>query len=74
MIHRIATHKKPDVDALVSAWLMSRFYFQRQRSTVEFVQNPPSMVDGSDFCCILDVGRQYDPNKLRVVTSVARLH
>lgn len=60
----IATHKKPDADALVATWMAERFLFPNERCRVKFVsrllQRRQMKLD-----CVVDIGKAHDPNKLR---------
>ena len=61
---RILTHKRPDLDAIVSAWLAQKFLFQGEVSEVVFVNRkiPPKELEAAD--CVVDVGNAYDPQRL----------
>ncbi|MCR9120354.1 MAG: hypothetical protein NXI22_25740, partial [bacterium] len=61
---RIATHKDPDADALVSAWMAQRYLFPGQSPSVEFVARDYES-DRSEFDCVVDVGRKHDPRTLQ---------
>lgn len=56
---RIATHQKPDADALLSAYLMQRYAFAGQAEIV-FIARGAGL---KGFNCAVDVGRQYDPER-----------
>ncbi|MCA9071760.1 MAG: hypothetical protein KDA84_22690 [Planctomycetaceae bacterium] len=59
---RIATHTRPDADALVSAWLTDRFLFPNDRCQVEFVARSPLSQDNHD--AVVDMGGRHDPTCL----------
>ncbi|HRX82500.1 MAG TPA: DUF123 domain-containing protein, partial [Pirellulaceae bacterium] len=61
----IVTHKRPDLDAIVSAWLAQDFLFAGQDSQVVFVDRGrvPRLKDSAD--CLVDVGNEHDPSRLR---------
>lgn len=61
---RIATHKRPDADALVSAWLTDRFLFPNDRCQVEFVARNPLSQDDHGYDAVVDMGGQHDPARL----------
>jgi hypothetical protein len=61
---RIATHKKPDADALVSAWLASRYLFDGHRAEVAFVGRMCSISKLAEFDCVVDLSCVYDPESL----------
>lgn len=59
---RIATHKKPDADALLAAWLAERYLFAGERSEVIFVPRSANALDRAD--CVVDITRAYDAQNL----------
>lgn len=61
---RIATHKRPDADALVSAWMTDRFLFPNDRCQVEFVARSPLFQDDHGYDAVVDIGAQHDPARL----------
>lgn len=58
---RIATHKQPDGDALAALWLAERFLFAEETVEIVFV----SRGTATDADCVVDVGNEYDPARLR---------
>lgn len=62
---RIATHRKPDADALVSAWLVRRFAFEGQDAVVDFVDRSFHDTEREEHHAVVDVGCRYDPCELR---------
>ena len=60
---KIATHRTPDADAIVSTWLAQRYLFQNRPSTVQFVGREFGARQFKDFHAVLDVGRAYDPER-----------
>ena len=60
---QIATHRKPDADAIVSTWLAQRYLFQNRPSTVQFVGRDFGARHFKDFDAVLDVGRVHDPER-----------
>jgi hypothetical protein len=61
---RIATHKKPDADALVSTWFTDRFLFPDRACRVDFVPRDFGPQDDATYDAVLDVGRMCDPSRL----------
>jgi hypothetical protein len=61
---RIATHQKPDGDALVATWLLDRFLFTADRVQVEFLPRNYVVTDDHHFDCVVDVGRSWNPELL----------
>jgi hypothetical protein len=64
MRRKVATHKKPDPDAIVATWLVERYLFKDEKVEVVFVELAYSVPDESPFDCIVDVGRTHDPARL----------
>lgn len=60
---RIATHRKPDADALVAAWIAETHLFPGETCRVEFVSRGADLM-GRDFDCVVDVGRIFDSGRL----------
>ena len=62
---RIITHRDPDLDAVVSAWLAQDFLFRGEPAEVLFVSRkvPASLMATAD--CVVDVGNRYDPHNYR---------
>lgn len=60
-MNRIATHQKPDADALLSTYLLQRYAFAGEAEIVFIGRG--ARLDG--FACAVDVGRQYDPARGR---------
>lgn len=61
---RIVTHKRPDVDALVSVWLAERFLFTRQLIEVLFIDYGCDVQRLSGIDCAVDVGGVYCKKRL----------
>jgi len=61
---RIAIHKLPDADALVSAWIAERYTLPNEDCLVEFVPRDFDPDSNHSFDLILDVGRQHDPSRM----------
>ena len=61
---RIATHRKPDADALVSSWIVDRFLLAAKQCQVEFVAYDFRPDAASGFDAVLDVGQRHDPSNL----------
>lgn len=59
---RIATHKRPDADALVATWLAERYLFAGDNAEIVFVSRH-AVVRGAD--CVVDLGNTFDPDRLR---------
>jgi hypothetical protein len=57
----VATHKRPDADALVATWLAARFLFSGEKSEVIFVSRGYAVPADPPPDCVVDVGRAYDP-------------
>jgi hypothetical protein len=60
----IATHKKPDVDALVATWLAERYLFDRCETCVLFVHRSFDVSEAKGIDCVVDVGRAHLPHHL----------
>jgi len=60
---RIATHRKPDADALTAAWIAERHLFPEHECEIEFVDRRRIGAEPS-FDCVVDLGRAYDPDGL----------
>ena len=60
----ILTHKQPDLDAVVSAWLAQEYLFADEQTTVVFVGRTISRVQMKAADCVVDVGNAYDPERL----------
>jgi len=58
---RVATHKQPDADAIVAAWLVDRHLFSGRTCQIEFVNGSSFQPDSS---AIVDVGRRHSPSEL----------
>jgi hypothetical protein len=63
MTGRILTHRAPDLDAIVSAWLAQQYLFEAEPEVV-FV---PRTIDPARYPndCLVDIGNTYDPPLLR---------
>lgn len=61
---QIATHTRPDADALAASWLAQRFLFAGEESQVVFVSRSWTSASRRRFSCVLDVGRAHDPERL----------
>lgn len=61
----IATHAKPDADALVSAWLARRFLLSGREPIVTFVGRSFRDKESDAYAAVVDVGCRYDPFELR---------
>jgi hypothetical protein len=60
----IATHRKPDADALVSTWMTDRFVFSGDECEIEFVPRDFTPGPGMKFDAVVDVGKSFDPERL----------
>lgn len=60
----ILTHRKPDLDAIVSAWLAQDFLFADEATEVLFVNRKGSPQARQRADCLVDVGNAYDPQRL----------
>lgn len=60
----VATHQKPDADALVSAWLAWRYLFDDRRVDVVFVARGCSVKKLASYDCVVDLSGVYDPERL----------
>src|SRR5688572_11046935 len=57
----VATHRRPDADAIVSAWLAQRFLFGDEPSEVVFVDRGYVPADCQpEYDCVVDVGRSLN--------------
>jgi hypothetical protein len=63
MIRRIITHRAPDLDAVVAAWLAQTYLFEGM-AEVCFLSRRLA-VDRHTDACLVDVGNAYDPARLR---------
>jgi hypothetical protein len=63
-MRRVATHQKPDADALVSAWLASRYLFDDRRVDVVFVSRGCSVDKLASYDCVVDLSGVHDPERL----------
>lgn len=61
---RIVTHKRPDVDALVSVWLAERFNFAGQPIEVLFVEYSCDVDQLTGVACVVDLGGVYCRKRL----------
>lgn len=60
----IATHRSPDVDALVATWLAERFLFKGRLCEVHFVPRSFTPTQSERFDCVVDVGCAFDVDRL----------
>ncbi len=60
---RIATHKRPDADALVSAWLVDRYLLHDKNCSVHFIEKRKLQTD--TFDAVVDIGNRFDPDAYR---------
>lgn len=60
----IATHKRPDVDALVSVWLAERYLFARQAVVVSFHDRAVDIKTLLGIDCVVDFGGVYCRKRL----------
>ena len=56
----IATHKKPDADALVSSWLASRYGLVNDDAKIAFVGRGADAKSLADYYFVVDVGKTHD--------------
>jgi hypothetical protein len=63
MTGRILTHRAPDLDAIVSAWLAQQYLFEAEPE-IAFV---PRTIDPARYPndCLVDIGHTYDPLRFR---------
>lgn len=61
---KLATHKSPDADALVSTWIVERFLFPDVTCQVEFVPRNFDPRSNDLYDAVLDVGRTWDKDRL----------
>ena len=59
---KIITHQRPDADALAALYLAERYLFAGKIVTVGFVGRGAIIRDAD---CVVDVGNEYDPARLR---------
>ena len=59
---RIATHKKPDADAVVSLWLAQRYLFTGEDVEIVFLSRGARFSDVAD--CLVDVSNVFDAQRL----------
>jgi hypothetical protein len=60
---RIVTHRAPDPDAIVAAWLATEYLFGGD-ALVIFVGRQQAVHAPGGADCVVDVGNRYDPEKL----------
>jgi hypothetical protein len=60
----IATHQKPDADALVASWLAARYLFNGEEAEIIFVARNYAVPADRPPDCVLDMGRANDPARL----------
>ena len=60
----ILSHRRPDLDAIVSAWMARRFLFAGRTATVRFVSQLTDKLISSAGC-IVDIGKIHDRERLR---------
>lgn len=58
---RILTHRTPDLDAIVSAWLAQDFLFAGEAAEVIFVSRQLPLTVKQSADCLVDVGNAYEP-------------
>lgn len=61
---RIVTHKRPDVDALVSVWLAERYLFSGLSVKVEFLDYAVDVEQLPEVDCVVDLGGVYCRKRL----------
>ncbi|HEX8235247.1 MAG TPA: hypothetical protein VF600_04770 [Abditibacteriaceae bacterium] len=59
---RIATHRKPDADAVVSIWLVQRYLFAGEAVEIIFLSRSARFSDVAD--CLVDVSNVFDAQRL----------
>lgn len=59
----IASHKKPDADAIVSLWLAERFLFPGEKCQIAFVDYNCDL-DRLNADCVVDLGGAYCTSRL----------
>ena len=64
LMKHIATHTRPDADALAAAWLAQRFMFAGEESTVNFISRSWTPSSRQQFNCAVDVGRTHNAQRL----------
>lgn len=60
---RVATHRSPDVDAIVACWLVERYLFAGEPTEVVFVPRDFAITEDISYDCVVDVGRTHDPHR-----------
>jgi hypothetical protein len=63
-VRRIATHAKPDPDAIVAAWLAATFLFPGEEAEVAFVPRTRPGQPGAAADCLVDITCTHDPQRL----------
>jgi hypothetical protein len=61
---RIVTHRAPDPDAIVAAWLAAEHLFPGNLVVVLFKGRTQAVHTPGLADCVVDVGNRYDPKKL----------
>jgi hypothetical protein len=64
-VKRIATHKRPDGDAIASVWLAERYLFAAEVVEVVFLPRKMPAAGWPPVDCMVDVGNAHDPERLR---------
>ena len=60
---RIVTHRKPDADALVAAWIAERHLFPTDACQIKFVDRMFDPSADQHYDCVVDVGRVCNPDR-----------
>ena len=63
-MRRVATHTRPDADAVASAWLAETYLFAGERVEVVFVPRHRPSQAAPAGACFVDVGNVNDPSRL----------
>ncbi|MCD0460682.1 MYG1 family protein [Roseiconus lacunae] len=61
----IATHQKPDADALVATWMIERYLFPNETCRVDFIPRSPEDSSLDQYDAVLDIGCVYEPRRRR---------
>lgn len=62
----IVLHQYPDWDALTSAWLLWKYYFNKSVNKFVFVNTDESNLEVKEgSAAVVDTGMEYNPDKLR---------
>lgn len=71
-MHKIVTHSSPDLDAIVSVWLLRRYLLRDSDIIFLTKTSNPSLLERA--VAVTDMGRVYDPQTYRFDHKPLKLH